>query len=267
MRFLRSIPITIKILISPVILVLAISGVALLSQLSMHNQRKTLQEIYDIALEKVALIDELVLVIERLQSDVFQFSVLRSMRAQQADMARVQKDMDREMSAVSVIFGRIASEWSLDENEAAFVGSIKDPLETFIRQAGQAVSAASVNPTFGVILVRTAASSFAELSRVLADFEKYVRHKIDLTERETLRKIDQMIVVIFIFVTGIVSAGLAVSILVGRIAIAKPILSVTRLMNRLASGDLGVEFYDVERPDEIGGNDEGGRGFPAKRRR
>jgi len=68
MRFLRDISIGIKVLIPPAIVILVLVIVSLLAIYGLDQQRRALGAVNDIALEKMALVEDFVALSEQVQS-------------------------------------------------------------------------------------------------------------------------------------------------------------------------------------------------------
>lgn len=253
MKFLQSLSIAVKILIPPAVLVLALVAVSFSALYGLNFQREALSEINDVALDKITLVDEFITLSERVQSDVFRISVLRFMDLPEEDIQPVQERMERGLNDLNVIYGQILREWSLDEEEQAIVGRMKEPLDAFRGQARQAVAVASDNPSFGVILVRAASVPFDEFRGVLAEFLDYQQAKIVRAEAEAAGRATTVSTVILALALGITLVAMVATALVSNRLIARPIRAMTHLMGRLADGDLSIQVGGLKRRDEIGG--------------
>lgn len=253
MKSVQNLPIAVKILIPPAVLALALGAVSLLALYGLDFQRKALGEINDVALDRITLVDEFIALSEQVQSDVFRISVLRFMDLPEDEIQPIQERMEQGLNDLNVIYGQILDEWSLDEEEQAIVGRMKEPLDAFRQQARQAVAVASDNPSFGVILVRAATVPFAEFRSTLAEFLETQKAKIVRARTEAARRAMTVSTVILALALGITLVAMVATVLISNRLIAQPIRAMTDLMGRLADGDLSIKVGDIERQDEIGG--------------
>jgi len=178
MRFLRDASIRFKVLIPPAILALALGLVSLLAIYGMDRQRAALSEVNDIALDRITLIDEFVLLSEQVQSDVFRISVIRLMDLPEEEIQPIHERLEQGLNDLDVIYGQILTKWPLDETERSILEQMKEPMDAFRLQAVQAAAVVSDNPSFGILLVRSATVPFAEFRATLTEFLKYQHAKI-----------------------------------------------------------------------------------------
>lgn len=252
MKFLRNISVGVKVLISPTILILALVVVSALAIHGLELQRRALSAVNDLALEKISLVEEFTAKSEQVQSDVFHIAVLHFMDLPEEEVQPIQTRLEQGVSDLNVIYGHILTRWPLDETEQAILERMKGPLDEFTAQAQQAVSVASSNPSFGVLLVRSSAAPFAEFRDILAEFMAYQQTKIVQAKTEADQRA-QVVRVSIIAVTLVISlVGIFGTVLISTRLISHPIRSMTSLMQRLAAGDLSVIVGGLDRRDEIG---------------
>lgn len=252
MRFLRDISIGIKVLIPPAIVILVLAIVSLLAIYGLEQQRKALSAVNDIALEKIALVDEFVALSEQVQSDVFRIAVLRFMDLPEEEVQPTLTRLEQGVSDLDVIYGQILTKWPLDEYERNLLEQMKGPLDDFTTQAQQAVTVVSTDPAFGVLLVRSSAVSFSEFRDTLSEFRAHQQAKIVRTEAEANQKAQLVGVAIIALTLSIALVGVLTTVMISTRWISQPIQSMTQLMQQLAAGDLAVEVGDGKRQDEIG---------------
>jgi two-component system cell cycle sensor histidine kinase/response regulator CckA len=252
MKFLRNISVSIKVLIPPAILVLALVAISALASYGLEQQRRTLSAVNDLALEKVSLVEEFIALSEQVQSDVFQIAVLRFMDLPEEEVQPVQTHLEQGVSDLNVTHGHILTKWSLDETEQAILERMQGPLDDFTAQAQQAVAAAASDPSFGVLLVRSSATPFTKFRDTLSEFLAYQRTKIVRAEAEASQKAQTARLVIVALALSISLVGIFSTVLMSTDLISQPIKSMTGLMQRLAAGDLSVTVDNLDRRDEIG---------------
>jgi signal transduction histidine kinase len=251
-RPFRNLSLGIKVLIPPAILITALGIASLLALYGMDRQRAALLAINTITLERRSLVGEFVNISDRVQSDVFLISVLRFMNLPKPEIQPILVRLDQGLSDLNVIYGKITTRWVLDQTERSHLERMKGPLETFRHQAMEAAGIVSEDPFFGVLLVRSAAVSFAEFRGTLEEFDDYQETRIgrarDISEQQATT-IGTAIIVLAIVVSLL---GAFSAIVISTRLISRPIHDMTNLMGRLAGGELTLEVLDMQRHDEIG---------------
>ncbi|MFH0782767.1 MAG: histidine kinase dimerization/phosphoacceptor domain -containing protein [Pseudomonadota bacterium] len=252
MHLLRNISIRVKVLIAPVIMIVALGIVLLIAIQGLESQRRVLTDIQAISLKKLQLLQEFILISEQVQSDVYRMSVLQFMGVPDNEVMSVSERLNTGLNSLTVVQGEILTKWSLDQEEETLLQKIRKSLGEFRHQVQQAVKAVSDNPSFGIIFVRSAAIPFSELRGVLSRLQEYQNDKIESARQHSevmLSKSRQTIIQIAVCM---VLASLFITVYIGSISISKPILAITRSMGQLIEGDLTEHIETEDRNDEIG---------------
>jgi len=245
-------PIRFKVLIVPLMLVMAIIMVSSLSIYGLKEQQQTMAAVNDITLKRITLINEFKTLSEQVQSNLFRISVLRSMNLPKQEIAPAQTNLTQGLSDLNVIYGQMLIRWQLDIDEFAILKRMKESLSKFRLQAKQAAVVVVKNPSFGVLLVRSSAASFDDFSAMLATLLDYEMAKVIRTTEASNIKTQELSLAIVVLVLLIAIAAAIVTIMLSARLISGPIGLITRMMHRLADGDLSMEVSHLERSDEIG---------------
>ena len=252
MRFLRNTSISNKVLIAPVIMVMALGTVLMLALYGLNKQRSVLNQVHEIALERTTLVNEFIASSEQVQSDVFRISVLNFMKLPDKEIQPVYVRFAQGLNNMGVIYGQILTKWMLDQKEKEILEQMGIPMEAFRHEAQQASGVVSQNPSIGVLLVRSVAVPFADFRRLLTEFLNYQKEKIvhaQTISKRTSETIRTTITVIALFTAF---GAIIITVLIGTRFISRPIRSITDVMNQLAEGELSVEVGGLKRQDEIG---------------
>ena len=252
MRFFRDTSISNKILIPPAIMVVALGAVLLLAIYGFGKQSAALRQMHEIALDRTTLVNEFISMSERVQSDVFRISVLRFMRLPDTETQPIHGHLEQGLVNLRVAYGHILSKWPLDQKEKEILEQMKVPMDAFSQQAQQAVAAVLENPSFGILLVRSATVPFAEFRRGLTEFLNYQKEKIvqaEVISRQTVNTIKTTTIAVALFMAFI---AIFFTMFIGTRFISRPVRSMTEVMGQLAGGDLSADVGDLSRKDEIG---------------
>ena len=252
MRFIRWSSISNKILILPVIMVISLGTVFWLNLRAFNKQLSVQREFHEIVLERKTLVNEKILLVKGVESDLQRIAVIRFMNMPEKEIQPIHENLSLGLNRLKLKYGHMLGKWSLDANEKEILLKIRTPLETFTLQARQAIDVASKNPSLGVFLIRSAAKPFDMLRRLLTELEKYQNQKIAQIETRTRKTLDaaKITTAALSLATGL--AAIILTILIGVRWISRPIRSMTDVMERLAEGDLSIEVDHLKKRDEIG---------------
>ena len=178
MNIFRDISIRKKLLIPPIIMVITLVIILFIAVNGMENQRKVLSNVQEITLKRLPLLNEFITASNLVQSDVYNLSVLKFMQAPESKILSVSESLSMGLNNLKIINGEILCRWILDENEKTILQELNKPLNAFRHQAHQAAMAVLENPSFGTLLVKSAAIPFNELSLLLLKLQKYQEEKI-----------------------------------------------------------------------------------------
>ena len=251
-RTLQDASIRSKLLIAPIVLILALAIVSSLAIIGLSVQAEALRRVNDIILNRITLIDRFVLMSEQVQSDVYQISVLRFMGLPEQEIQPVQTRLEQGVNELKITYGEIVTKWPLDDTEQALVKQMKAPMDEFVMQAQQAVDIVTVKPSFGVLMVRSSTNSFTRFREPLRNLLEYQHKKIARTQRTTIQVVGSLKTSTMIFVILTVGTGIVTSLFISTRLIAYPIQETTEIMSKLAKNDLIIQLHGLERRDEIG---------------
>lgn len=255
MRFIDDKSIRFKVLIGPLVLILALLAVSALAFYGIEEQNDLVKDTNDIVLKKIDLIDQFSSRSEQVQTDVFRISVLRFMNLpiEDEEFQSAQTRLAQGLNDLIIIYGEIQiRSRHLDPAEVTILERLKPPLEVFQRQARQAAMVVMDNPSFGALLVRSSMGPFAEFRRALTEFQAYQKNKMAGMAIESQKKaqIITISIITLVLLTGLAASFITLWLSTG--LISAPITVMTALMHRLADGDLSVEITGQQRRDEIG---------------
>ncbi len=245
-------PIRIKLLIAPAILILALLLISGLAVNGLKIQANLLQQINEVIQDQITLIDRFALISEQVQSDVYQIAVLRFMEMPEEEIQPVQSRLEQGVNELKIMYGEISTTWQLDATEQAILASMKGPMDDFVLQGQQATEVLTKNPSFGVLMVRSTAVSYADFRNKLTEFLKYKNKKNARTQLAFTQKINTLKIAITTLLGVMALAGVFTSLFISNRFIARPIQRITDQMSRLAENDLTIELYGLEHKDEIG---------------
>jgi len=252
MRFFRDTSINIKVLIPPVIVLLALGVVSLLAVNGLNRQRALLKEVQKITLDRITRVDELILVTEKLHSDLFRISVLRFMDLPDKEIRPVHGQLEQGLNDLKVLYSQILNKWPLDGEEKTILEQMEIPMDAFLQQTRESVAVIFDNPSFGILLVRSASLPFAKFRDRLSEFMNFQKTKIRRTEELSNEKADRIrgTIITVAILTAIIS--ILTTVFIGTTFISGPIRFMTGVMRSLTEGRLSVAVGDLNRRDEIG---------------
>ena len=252
MRLLRDYPIRLKVLVPPAILALGMVVLYFSTTLGIHQLTATIDTISVEILERITLIDDIVITSEQVQSDVFQISVLKSMGLPDESILPLKSRLESQLSDLSVSYGKISGWWELDKTEMELLEQIQKPLDSFRTQAKQAASVVIRDAALGVVLVRSSTIPFQELQMLLADLREYEQALITGAKEKAQKESQRINSSTALATLIIILAAIISTLFISTTQISKPIQEITKTMTRLAEGDVSGDIKDQNRQDEFG---------------
>ena len=252
MQFFHDISINKKILLAPAITFMALGIIMILTLISLNRQQFIIEKIHGVVFERITRVNEFIAVNERVQSDISRIAVLHFMNLPKKKIESIHRDLEQGISDLNYIYNQIQIHWELDAEETNLLDQIKISMDVFQNEAKQAADVAVENPSFGIILIRSALIPFRNLRKHLNAFLSYQHNKIkdlETTEKQITNKI-KWVSIIVVFSTILIAIW--VTILIGSRFISQPISKMTMLMQQLSQGDLSVKIAEQDRQDEIG---------------
>jgi len=252
MKWIRDLSISYKVLIPPLIMLMALGCILFLLIRGFDRQEQVIGNVHDIALERTGLLNRFMVVSERVQSDLFLVAVLRFMKVPEEEIATVHDHLDQGLQRMEILYGRISHNWPLEAHERGLLNEMKIPLNTFVKEAGQATDAVSQNPSFGILLVRSAAAPFDRFRQALGRFLAYQEAKIAQAQNSS-RQTVQGLKTATLTIAGLAAVvAILVTVFIGGWFISRPVRAMTGVMERLEQGDLSPNSTFRNRGDEIG---------------
>ncbi|NOZ48467.1 MAG: PAS domain S-box protein [Chloroflexi bacterium] len=251
MKFLQNVPIRVKVLLAPILLVAGLLILALLGVYGLTQQNATLESIREDMIVRIRAVDDFALLSEEVQSDVFQIAVLQSMNLPVENILPIQERLETRLNKLNILYGQMLIHWDLDAGEKEHLVQIEEPLDTFQQHAVQAARMVLNNQALGVQLVRSSTISFGKLQAALDELRDHEETRISQANQSARQRAQSLTSWIGVTIIGILLvAGLTA--LISTRLITRPIRAMTELMTRLAAGDLDIEVAERGRQDEIG---------------
>ena len=251
MKFLQNVPIRIKVLLAPLLLVAGLLILALLGVYGLTQQNATLKTIREDVIVRIRAVDDFALLSEEVQSDVFQIAVLQSMNLPVENILPIQDRLETRLSNLNILYGQMLIHWDLDAGEKEHLVQIKEPLDTFQQQAVQAARMVLDNRALGVQLVRSSTVSFGKLQAALDELRDHEETRIFQANQTARQRTQSLTNWIGITIIAILLVAGSTTLISTRL-ITRPIRAMTELMTRLAAGDLNIKVAERDRQDEIG---------------
>ena len=252
MWFFRDISISYKTLVPPIVMMIALGSVLFFTIRGFDKQEGVIRRVNEIALERSALLNRFILLSERVQSDVFLVSVMRLMGVPDGKVVPVHNQLEEGLSNLGFMYHQILNEWPLDATERETLKQMKAPLDGFRKQARQATDAVFKNPSFGILLVRSAAFPFARFRKLLTRFLDYQKDKIVQAETAAKQTTDTVKTTATAIALFTAFMAILITVWISTRLISRPVRSITNVMGQLADGNLSAEVGDLRRRDEIG---------------
>jgi len=248
----RDLSISYKTLIPPVIVMIALGGALLFTIRGFDRQRDIIRQVNDTVFERSTQLNRFILLSERVQSDLLLASVMRFMGVPDKEVLPVINGLDSGLSNLGFLYHEILSQWPLDKTEKETLKQMKVSLDGFCKQARQSIDTVFKNPSFGILLVRSAALPFAQFRTLLLEFLEYQKGRVVQAEAVAKQKTNRVKTTASAIAISAAFIAILITAWIGRSLISRPVRSITDVMGQLADGNLRAEISHLGRKDEIG---------------
>ncbi|GEO81738.1 methyl-accepting chemotaxis protein [Pararhodospirillum oryzae] len=239
-----------KIFLVPGLLIVFLVVLSMTAVRGYHATLSGNENLRDIALNKVALANDLTATGYRLQGNLFRLTSFGLMKAPAAQMEPVFAAIDRDRTRIEETFARLQHA-DLGEADRADLEQMAPLMARFGQNVGNALRTARVNPSFGAVVVRAAGIDFDAFVARMESFNERQQALFNTTVEEAVGGVKQAQMTFLGVFLGAVTIALLATVVVGR-SILVPVRLVTKTMERLADGDLGAQVPASTRHDELG---------------
>jgi methyl-accepting chemotaxis protein len=165
-------------------------------------------------------------------------------------LADVRKDMAEHQADFRKSI-QLSGELARKPEVQAALAALNEPLESYIRAAGDIGQLAETNP----LAAKAAFGDFMKRFKVLEGAMGQASDRIEASADADAAAADRLSALGRGLMAGSLAVGLAFSVGLAALAIAgvvRPILQLAQDMRRLAAGETDIELKSAQRPDEIG---------------
>jgi methyl-accepting chemotaxis protein len=250
-RRFNDLRLSIKVLIAPAIVLLALLATASLATFNANNQEAETRRLDDAVFEPLRRAMELKDAATLFHARLF---ALISSGANETDTAKLAADAARlvpMLDETAAMLERLTDELSGDAAVRELASAIAATFESYASEAKQTINTAKLDSAYGVMMMGETDRQFGILRAELEELNVVLQDRRTgiVTSMLNAMATSRYILTALVVVAALVSV--VVALWVGR-AISGPVVRLTGIMTTLAAGDLSAEVPDRERRDEIG---------------
>ncbi|WP_051013781.1 methyl-accepting chemotaxis protein [Pararhodospirillum photometricum] len=239
-----------KIFLVPGLLIVFLIVLTLTALRGYHSNLTGAENLRDIALNKVALANDLTATGYRMQGNLFRLTSFGLMKAPPEQMEPIFTAIDQDRTRIDTAFARL-QQTDMSDTDRLDLEQMAPLLQRFSQNAGNALKTARSNPSFGAAVVRAAGIDFDAFVARMGQFSQRQQDLFNSTVEEAVVGVKTaQLTFVGVFV-GAVAIALLATVIVGR-SILVPVRLVTDTMGRLADGDLTAQVPPSSRRDELG---------------
>jgi len=250
MNILRNLSIAFKVLIPLAILILALSIIIVISFAGFSSQSGSLKEANDIALNKISQIQDLHILLYKLESDMLRVSLQGYADFPIVEKAEIESRIERTITKLDTIYGYMEG-WETDGEERTLIQSLQNPIAVYVERAALA-TARRAESGLEAEVYRQDAAAFDTLNAGivrLVSYEKDVVSGLRDAALESASKVKTAVLATAVFL-AVLSSSMA--IFISNRVISGPIRKMTGVMTGLPFADVPIAPGDLERSDEVG---------------
>ncbi|MBF0323558.1 MAG: HAMP domain-containing protein [Alphaproteobacteria bacterium] len=240
-----------KIAVIPVVATLGMVVIAIVGMMGLAKQERALDDIADIAFAKSVKTAELSGVIQAAHSDLYRLLTWNAAGVDAKQMDKVESAFHGAVATAESSIGAYRKGYELSAEEAQLLGKLDKALALYKENTHHVLSMQALDFTAAVSFMWTAEDNFQDLMKEahgMIALEGRLVEESKAAAMEAAGRTRSLFIGIAIAAIGLL---VAFSVFLGR-AISSAVGGMTRAMDKLAQGDLGVAIPAIGRKDEIG---------------
>ncbi len=249
MRTLNDLPLWAKMLIAPVVMLVAMLAMAWMTFGEFGAQRAAIGRLDTVVFERLRNAMAVTDAVTSFHANLYH---LMSVAANETDHNRRTEMADAlspQMASAEALLKMLSD--SLDEAARARFAPIGKTFADYKSGALQVAEMSKADAAYGAMLMGDADNQFTKLRGLLQDFVADLQSQRASVATEMIGGMDRTRTTFLALLACAVVASAGATIFVSRLT-ARPVLALTRMMSALAGGDTSAEVPGRDRRDEIG---------------
>ncbi|CAK0740684.1 methyl-accepting chemotaxis protein [Azospirillaceae bacterium] len=251
MGILNNIRIGAKVFIAPIFAVIGILMIAGVGDWALRNQSAALERIVSINFAKTHDVN---VIVRELQNAHMELYRMLTWSAAGVDEKKTKEISTYFLEIVKRADQRIVtlkSAFVFNEQELKLIDDLKKGLDKYRKNGDNVIQMLEVDFSATVSWMWTAQGDYEDLTKIFENLLVLENDDVKKVHEEEIQEGADVRMVFFCLVIGGLVITAVMSWLVGRL-IAVPVRQMTKVMRRLAHGELDVLILGVNRADEIG---------------
>lgn len=245
-----NLPISVKIYVSPLLLIAAIAAMAVIFQMGMTRQSQALESLYGVSVQRTqfaAKIERLAVVV---QSNSYR---LLGWHASKVSPERI-KGLENEIRSDIRQMTKGLNDYKAaaqDSEEAKLVEAIVKSFGRFSLSVEEVITLASIDQSMALDMMTNAESSYDVLAEMVKSFSAYAAESTAAVYGQAVGTAASVRMQYFAVFGVFLLLGGAGMVVMARL-ISRPVQGLTAAMGKLAAGDTSVAVPSLANRDEIG---------------
>lgn len=245
---INRLPVSAKVVIAPVLIMLLMIGVIATALLALHQQQSAFFTVIRGSFKTSHMTTKLLLSVAEVQSDVLRYVQLESRFAAATDplLVELRRSIKSRYAAIETVFNQLKTTTS-GSGESDAVSNIQDFLTIH-----RAVSLRIIDgQSSGTMTVSTLMAHYQQLQSYIVELASRTAESASSAEQEAAIYVSRMSRFILLGALGVVMISALIAYYVGR-AISRPLIEMISALTAIAEGNATVSVPGLTRRDELG---------------
>lgn len=244
--------ITKKLLVSPVIFAIALIFLSWLSYTGIQTTRSAMNELFNENTAKVVKAIDLQQNLSAINGGVFRMlSWASTNMTDEESLAKLRDSLQASIKKMQLDLKKLTEQHHFDVEEKKAVDKLVELSGYYATAAGDVVDTAATDASTAVIFMFEADDAYTEFNKSIGEQVVVWRTSADENFTLAIDGIDKTIKLDGYIVIGVLIGVFVVALLIAA-GISRPVRSITKAMQTLASGELHVDIPADDRKDEVG---------------
>ena len=249
MRTLNNLPLWAKMLIAPVVMLVAMLAMAWMTFDEFGAQRADVRRLDAVVFERLRSAMAVTDSVTSFHANLYHLMSVAANESDQNRRATMADALVPQMAQSEALLKALSD--NLDETARTRFAPVAKTFAAYKNGALQVADMSKADAAYGAMLMGDAESQFHKLRGLLQEFVADLQSQRATVAAEMTASMDQTRSRFLAILALAVAASAAATIFISRLT-ARPVLTLTKMMSALAAGDTSIDVPGRDRRDEIG---------------
>ena len=248
---IRNLQLRWKVLLAPVFLILVFVGLGAQSIHMLRSSRASTQGLMAGPVYHAEIVADFSTAIWAAQARLYHLTATAANETDRKKIAAVAAEVSGSLKEVTERLDALTSSPNWDRKTADNIDKLKAATARYLKQARTVIDMADGEAGAALMFMMTAQRDFTEIDKLTDDITDTSKEVRDLEIARADQRLDRQVLLLTAIGIAAIVIGCLVSLMVSR-GIARPVVVIAKVIDRIAHGNLNIAVPSVRQKDEVG---------------